>query len=64
MKFYIITKGAQHYALYECIGIKTRKHVWNLDISQFDNLVDVRKAFRNIINVLHPNEKYALDFKG
>jgi len=64
MKFYIITKGSYHYSLYECIGIKTRKHIHNLNINNYDSLIEVKKECKKLINVLYPNIKYSLEYKG
>ncbi len=64
MKFYIITKGSYHYSLYECKGIKTRNHIHDLDIHNYDDLVAVKREFKKLINVLHPTIKYSLEYKG
>ena len=62
--FFIIITGSKHYALYQCFGIKNRKHVHNLNIQDYDNRVYAKIEFKNLLRALHGDVDFSIEFKG
>ncbi len=62
--FFVIITGSKHYALYQCFGIKNRKHVYNLDVDNYVNRVYAKIEFKNLIRALHGTDDFSIEFKG
>ncbi len=61
--FFIIVTGSKHYVLYQCFGIKNRKHVHNLLRCSYDRIL-AKREFKKLIKVLHGNDDFSIEFKG